>query len=114
MICAQLKLEENTLSLRLHGHAETGAPGFDPVCAAASVLAYTGAQIVKDLGSSGGLLKKPVIRLSPGDARIDAVPKKEMRNALLCAFSVLQVGFTLLARNFPDCVRLDTSTEKPE
>lgn len=95
-----------SISLRLTGHAGAGERGHDVICAAASVLAYTIAQAMEYMHAEGGLRKKPRIDFSDGEAAIVAKPKAETYAEALHAFFIVQVGFSLLAHNYPQFVAL--------
>jgi uncharacterized protein YsxB (DUF464 family) len=95
-----------SLILSIKGHAGQAETGKDLVCASASILAYTVAQIVKDMYNGGKLRKKPTIKLKEGDTNVVCKPKKAFRAEALHSYFVAQVGYNLLAHNFPKCVRL--------
>lgn len=100
--------DQKTLILTLTGHAESANKGEDTVCAAASILAYTVAQEVKEMQEKGKLKKKPNIRLDEGDATITCKPVKNAYLEALHIFKVAQTGYRLLAANFQDNVQLTT------
>ena len=95
-----------TLVLTLQGHAGAVQSGNDPVCAAASMLAYTVAQEVIDMHNAGKLKKKPYIRLDSGDAAVICKPVKSAYAEALHLYEVVQTGYRLLAHNFPDNLRV--------
>lgn len=99
---------EKTLILTVQGHAGAAQSGEDTVCAAASILAYTAAQEVKEMQEKGKLKKKPNIRLGEGDATITCKPVKNAYSEALHTFKVVQTGYRLLAANFPENVSLTT------
>lgn len=98
--------DRNVLSLRLQGHAGQAPHGFDLVCAAASILTYTAAQVACDMFSDGKLASQPCLRLKKGDALVVVRPKAEFYDEALYALYIAQVGFFLLSRNYPQYVRL--------
>lgn len=98
--------EKKSIILRMKGHAGQAAAGKDIVCAAASILAYTVAQTVSYMFSDGKLRRKPCIRLSKGDALVTVRPRQEYYDEALYAFFVAQVGYSLLAKNYPQFVKL--------
>lgn len=106
----KIKLSESkakgSLSLKLKGHAGQAPLGEDIVCASASILAYTVAQMVTDISSKGGLKKPPTIKLEKGDAVVTCYPKDETYAELLHTYFVAQVGYNLLAHNYPQFVEL--------
>lgn len=97
---------EGKLTLRLIGHAGYAEHGKDIVCASASILVYTFAQMMTDLYQQGRLLEEPMIRLEDGDAAIRVKPNDwgimDARYALLMA----QTGFELLQANYPENLQL--------
>lgn len=95
-----------TLVLTLQGHAGAVQSGNDPVCAAASMLAYTMAQGVTDMHNAGKLKRKPYIRLDSGDAAVICKPAKSAYAEALHLYKVVQTGYRLLAHNFPDNLRV--------
>lgn len=105
-----VKLEENPkkqlIRLRMKGHSGQAAEGRDLVCAAASVLTYTAAQAVSYLFADGKLCRKPKIELSKGEAHVLLHPKKDYYDEALYTFYVLQLGYGLLAKNYPENLKL--------
>lgn len=104
MLTIKIHTGEDGCLLSLAGHAGAGKKGSDIVCAAASILAYTGAASVRQLYRAGKLSKAPVIRLSPGDARIEIFDGGQAGEQL---FDTLQTGFALLAAKYPNHVKLE-------
>jgi uncharacterized protein YsxB (DUF464 family) len=95
-----------SITLRVSGHANAAAKGQDIVCASASILAYMVAQTMEYMYADGCLRKKPRIEFTDGEAAIVAKPKGECFAEALHAFFVAQVGYSLLARNYPQFVEL--------
>ena len=108
MIQARFEKSEDgkTLILTVKGHAGQADVGQDIVCASASILAYTVAQVVTTMRDEGKLKKKPNIRLESGDAVITCKPIKQFFAEALHTFSVAQVGYDLLHHNYPRYVQL--------
>lgn len=99
--------EKRELSLRIKGHAGQADIGKDIVCASASILAYTVAQVIKTMEQHGDLEKKPVIKMKNGDALISCKPKTDKLYAeALHTYFVAQVGYSLLSYNYPEYVNL--------
>lgn len=93
----------------VEGHAGQAEHGQDIVCASASILAYTVAQIVKAMEHHGDLEGKPIIDLNEGDATIMCRCRDpEDFGELVHTFFVAHVGFTLLAHNYPEYVSLES------
>lgn len=118
MITVTLRKHDATRYLRLtvNGHAGQADKGQDIVCASASVLVYTVAQIVKTMEHHGDLNGEPIVELKSGDATIVCRCKDDDIYAeAVHAFWVAQVGYSLLAHNFPQYVELKVveEAEKP-
>ena len=92
--------------LKVEGHAGQNDKGHDIVCSAASILTYTIAQYIRYVDAQGGLHSKPHIILNEGDALIVAKPTSDYEGEVLNAFFVAEVGFNLLAQNYPQYVEL--------
>ena len=95
-----------SISLKVRGHAGAAEKGNDIVCASSSILAYTVAQAMEYMYAEGGLRKKPRIEFADGDATIVAKPKDDSYAEALHTFFVAQVGYSLLAHNYPQYVEL--------
>lgn len=106
MLKVTFTAEEGELILTLIGHAGQADIGHDIVCSSCSILAYTVAQIVKSEAKEGSMKSNPVILLEKGKAVIGCEPKDEKYNEILYAFYVAEVGYTLLAHNYPQFVDL--------
>lgn len=90
----------------MNGHAGYAEEGQDIVCSAASILAYTAAQIVLWMHEEGKLQNNPHIQTEPGDIQIVCTPKEDAFQEALHTYSVLQVGCRLLAQTYPEFVSL--------
>ena len=95
-----------TIIMKVEGHAGLNKEGHDVICSAASILTYTIAQYLQYVHERGGLQKKPRINMNSGDALIVAKPTEEFEAEVLNAFFVAEVGFSLLAHNYPQYVEL--------
>ena len=100
--------ESGSITLKLTGHAGQAKKGEDIVCAGASILAYTVAQALQFMYEQGAMQKKPHIKLNEGDTVIVAKPKAESYAEALHTFFVAQVGYHLLAHNYPQYVALSS------
>ena len=98
--------EAGTIVLKVNGHAGMNTKGHDIVCSAASILTYTIAQYLEYVDKQKGLRKKPKINIKDGDAFIVAKPTEKYMGEVLNAFFVAEVGFNLLAQNYPQYVEL--------
>ncbi len=108
MLKAKFSMNEETglITLKVKGHANQAEKGKDIVCASATILSYTVAQIMKNINSRGGLKKPPTVKLSDGRALISCHPTEDSYEEVLHTFLVAQVGFGLLAHNYPKYVSL--------
>lgn len=107
MITATFEKEEGKfISMSVVGHAGQAEVGRDIVCSAASILAYTVAQTLTQMNKQGWLKKKPHLTLKEGKSVITCVPKAEFYEECLMVFFVAEMGYTLLAKNYPQYVAL--------
>lgn len=106
MIVASFHNDHGRLSLKLSGHAGMAEAGRDIVCASASILAYTVAQEVQNMENRHQLAEPPIIRMDAGDAEITIKPVDEATYDALHTFYIAQVGYSLLAYNYPQYVEL--------
>lgn len=95
-----------TMLLKVEGHSGYDDIGKDIVCSAASILAYTVAQAVTNLEQRKMLKKRPTLRLKEGDAVIICKPSKGGFAEAMYAYHFAQMGYALLAHNYPDFVRV--------
>ena len=106
--------ESGSIALKLSGHAGAAEKGNDIICASATMLAYTVAQVLQFMYEQGELQKKPHIKLTDGNAVIVAKPKPESYAEALHTFFVAQVGYHLLSHNYPQFVELNSFGEAEE
>ena len=86
-------------ALTMQGHAAFAPAGQDIVCAAASMLAYTAAERLRELADEGAV-QALACRMEPGDLRIAfCQPMPDGRVEAL--FDTLAPGFRLLAARYP-------------
>lgn len=101
--------EQHFVQMILKGHAGQAEYGHDIICASASILAYTVAQVVKAMGHHGDLEGEPIIDLNEGDATISCRCRDSKDfGELIHTFFVAHVGYTLLAHNYPKYVSIDS------
>ena len=100
--------DSGTITMKLSGHAGQAEKGADIVCAAVSILAYTVAQALQFMYEEDNLQKKPYLKLEEGDTVIVAKPNKDTYAEALHTFFVAQVGYHLLAHNYPQYVTLSS------
>ena len=94
------------LSLDLTGHADLVREGYDPVCAAVSVLLYTLADELEDMAGEGLLRRSPHILLSPGSAHISVTPTRKGKMRTEGAYRLTLRGLDLLSRAYPQCLKI--------
>ena len=94
--------DKRECSLLVNGHAGQAVVGEDIVCASASILAYTIAQIIKGMEHHGDLSETPTIKLESGDATIVCRAKDDyLFSELMQDFFVIRTGYALLECNYP-------------
>ena len=87
----------------IEGHALSGTPGHDLVCAGASTLAYTLAANVGNLKANGHV-QDVIVSLEPGKAEISCRPRSGARAITQHIFTSVCIGFELLARDNPQYI----------
>lgn len=106
MIEITFKEVEHSLILEVKGHAGQSDAGHDIVCSAASILAYTFAQVARDMHENKMLRKKPTINIKKGDATVVIKPLVAHRPEAFNALYVVETGYSLLAHNYPEYVQI--------
>ena len=101
-----MNVDTGLITLKVKGHANQAKKGQDIVCASATILSYTVAQIIQNINSRGGFKKPPKVKLSDGYAHISCYPKEDFKDETLHTYFVAQVGYQLLAHNYPKYVDL--------
>ena len=101
------KKRDGSIHMTLQGHAGAAPKGEDLVCASATMLVYTVAQAVQFMFEQGMLKKKPKISIKEGNAAVIAMPTEETYAEVLHTFWVAQCGVHVLARNYPQYVKLE-------
>lgn len=88
------------------GHAQSGEPGKDLVCAGVTALVYTLASNVQNLEGTG-LVKEMHITLEPGNACISCRPVSRMRSMVHLIFAAICIGLEQMAVTYPDFVHYE-------
>ena len=96
----------NYHKLTIEGHAQSGEPGHDLVCASASILAYTLAASVANMSASKQV-RDAKISLKEGAGEIYCKAVKRFEAPVTLIFDTLCAGYELLARNYPDNISYD-------
>lgn len=87
----------------IEGHAYSGTPGHDLVCAGASTLAYTLAANVARLDALNQV-RDSVISLESGKAEICCKARGKYSAIVSLIFNAVCSGFELMARDNPDYI----------
>ena len=101
MIKAVYDRKENKITVE--GHAYSGEPGHDLICASASVLIYTIAASVNSMQQNGHV-ETSVISLESGNGTVGCVPYRQFKDAITMIFDSICAGYELLATNYPENV----------
>ena len=92
-------------ALRLRGHAGSGEPGQDLICAGASALVLALREELLHLEDEGALRFR-TLRLEPGDAEICCDPAPGEEETVRVAFDTVVRGLRLLERLFGEHVEV--------
>lgn len=114
MVKVTFEEKDDKLTLKIEGHAGQADIGHDIVCSSCSILAYTVAQLVTNAKGIGDLKSPPEIKLDSGDAIISCEPTEEAYNALYSAYMFAEVGYNLLAHNYPQFVEFKSFGQPSE
>lgn len=87
----------------IEGHALSGEPGHDLVCAGASTLAYTLAANVGNLEANGNV-RDVIVSMEPGKAEISCRPRNGAKAVAQRIFEAICVGFEIMASNYGDYI----------
>ena len=98
--------DSGAIAMCVDGHAGQAEKGKDLICSAASILAYTVSQYVHYVDKLGGIKVKPRIEFEDGHMLIEVNPTEDYIAEVLNAFFVAEVGYQLLAQNYPQYVGL--------
>lgn len=89
--------------LTVVGHAGSGEPGYDLVCASASILAYTLAANVANMADNRQV-REPIIKMVKGDTEISCNPRHNLKASVSLVFDSVCVGFEMLAHDHPEYI----------
>lgn len=104
MLKVEITNEENKYTLTMDGHCNTAPKGHDLVCAAASILCLTLAQVIEE--NADKLEEEPTIDLNDGDAKISFVPQEKFKGALMNSLYTVTTGLKVLQHNHPDVIEV--------
>lgn len=99
----KVTFHRNYYRVTVDGHANSGEPGHDLVCAGASTLAYTLAANVANLADNGHV-RIESMELSSGKAEISCKPRSGARATVSRIYQAVCVGFEILARDYPQYI----------
>ena len=98
MIRAVYHREQNKIVIE--GHAYSGEPGHDLICASASMLVYTLAASVESMEKHGHI-SSAVIDLKEGSGIVGCEAYEQFKAAITLIFDSICAGYELLAANYP-------------
>lgn len=101
MIRAVYHREQNKIVIE--GHAYSGEPGHDLICASASMLVYTLAASVESMKKHGHVTNA-VIDLKEGSGIVGCEAYEQFKAAITLIFDSICAGYELLAANYPENV----------
>ena len=99
----QVVYHRNFHRLSITGHAGAAEPGYDLVCASASMLAYTLAANVANMADNGQV-REPVMKMNEGDTEISCNPRHNLKASVTLVFDSVCVGLELLAHDYPQYI----------
>ena len=97
---------DGRMGMRVEGHAGCGQKGQDIVCAAVSILTLTAARETERMYENGFLRCLPETVLREGFASVTVCPRPRFRQQARIAFGTVRTGLRLLARQYPQAVRV--------
>ena len=104
MIKATFNEKNGVFKMKIDGHSGFAQKGNDIVCSAASILTCSVGQIVEQAWNNEQLQDKPKIRLREGKGYIACKPTADGYSHIREAYKFAEVGFILLAYNYPQNV----------
>ena len=96
--------DRDKLCLTVTGHAGSDEKGKDLVCAAVSALVYTLAENVCRMCADKTRVRRPVVELSEGNAKIACAPVHGMQAVTALVFDSVCAGFDVLAAQYPQYI----------
>ena len=99
------KNKDGEYQLKMKGHCNFALEGKDIVCAAASILCLSMAQVIEN--NKDKLLKKPQVIKHRGHATIRWKPKPEFEGALNNSLYTVEQGLKILEHEYPDYIRIE-------
>lgn len=96
--------KKDTYRLKMDGHCNSAPKGYDLVCAGASTLCLTLAQVLRN--NEAMLRKPPKVELNDGDAELAWTPTEDDEATLNNVLYTILTGYEVLAYNYPECIEL--------
>ena len=93
----------NFHQVTVEGHANSGEPGHDLVCAGVSALTYTLAANVAHLADNGHV-RIDEVELKEGKAVIGCNPRSRVKSTVRLVYQTVCVGFEILAHDYPQYI----------
>lgn len=100
----EINYDRKKCMVTVSGHAQSGEMGHDLVCAAVSILVYTLAANINDMGKDSTRFHKPKIAIEPGKAKIQCRPISGMKAVTALMMDSICVGFDIIAQKYPENV----------
>lgn len=101
----EIVYDRKKLVVTAKGHAKSGEFGHDLVCAATSILMYTLASNVVQMSADKKRVRRPVVELKEGNAKIACSPIHGMQALTTVVFDSICSGFDILAQEYPENVK---------
>lgn len=109
MIKAKFYFNDNgVFGMEVDGHAGYAEKGKDIVCASASILTQTLIATIESCNESKAFSSKPKLKVEDGHAVIRCRPKDYWMESVNNMLATIEVGFKLLAQEYPQCVEILT------
>lgn len=108
----RVQYDARKLRLSVSGHAGSAPKGQDLVCAAATTLVYTAAQMLRD-AEEDGLAED--VRFCADDGKADLVAKAKpgAGKELAGRMEAVCIGFRMLEKNYPKFIRVEGRKATP-
>ena len=104
MLTVEFKIKEDGASLELNGHCEYAEKGKDIVCASASILCNTLAEVIEKNRSS--FKQPPIIDIKSGNSVIEWQSRPEYVITFKNVIYTIMTGFSLLAEKYPEHIQI--------
>jgi uncharacterized protein YsxB (DUF464 family) len=102
-----VKYQRDAFRISIEGHARSGEFGKDLICASATILTHTMADVVSSM-ESAGYCSSSNAHIESGKADIACTPLPEYTDSVLIAMDAVATGFGILAHYYPEFVDMET------